>query len=482
MTRSHTRLVCAGCGSDVAPDEPYPFRCPQAAADDDLDHVLHRVLMPAAVGAPAETRSLFLADEPNPFKRYRRLFHSYQTARGHGLDDHEYTDLVERLDAAVAAVDGHGFTETPFLEADKLGRQLGFSDGGGVWVKDETGSVSGSHKGRHLMGILLWLEIAERLGFVEEKDPAPGLAIASCGNAALAAAVVAKAGGRPLEVFIPPDAETSITARLSELGAQLAVCDRQQGIPGDPCYHRFREATTAGAIPFTCQGNENGLTIEGGETLAWEIVSVLLGEDLGLDHLFIQVGGGALASSCLEGLWDAQRLGILAEIPRVHTVQTRGAYPLRRAWERMAKQIASRHRQQGGEDLWQEGAPASLARHLLDQVSPLVFDAELRYAATHRSEFMRPWEEEPQSIARGILDDETYDWLTVVEGMLTTAGVPWVVSEERLREAHELARETTGIKADPTGTAGLAGLIEAQAAGVVAPSDRVAVLFTGIER
>ena len=63
-----------------------------------------------------------------------------------------------------------------------------------MWVKDETGNVSGSHKGRHLMGVLIQLAVIERLGLAR-----PGrrrdLAIASCGNAALAAAVVAGAGG-----------------------------------------------------------------------------------------------------------------------------------------------------------------------------------------------------------------------------------------------------------------------------------------------
>ncbi|MEE8138183.1 MAG: pyridoxal-phosphate dependent enzyme [Thermoanaerobaculia bacterium] len=480
MNSPPTRLLCAGCGAALPPDRPYPFRCLQAKAQDDIDHVLHRVLMPAAVGAPADTRSLFLASEPNPFKKFRRLFHAYQTARNRGFEDRDYVALVERLDAAVARVEGHGFRETPFAPAEELELRLGFEESGGVWVKDETGNVSGSHKGRHLMGILLWLEVARKLELTGVDDPP--LAIASCGNAALAAAVVARAGERSLEVFIPPDADPSVTDRLTALGARLAVCPRQAATPGDPCYHRFREAITGGALPFTCQGNENGLTIEGGETLVWEMVSVLLRENRSIDHLFIQVGGGALASACIEGLWDAQKLGILGEMPRIHTVHTRGAFPLRRAWERLVQQISTRHREQGGEDLSEHREPASLAQRVLERVSPMVVDAELRYAATHRSEFMRPWEEEPRSIARGILDDETYDWLTVLDGMLTTGGVPWVVSEERLREAHRLAGEATGIPVDPTGTAGLAGLLEAREAGVVAPSDTVAVLFTGIER
>ena len=56
--------------------------------------------------------------------------------------------------------------------------------------------------------------------------------------------------------------------------------------------------------------------------------------------------------------------------------------------------------------------------------------AGLARAAAHRSAFMQPWGQPPQSVATGILDDETYDWRAVVEGMLLTGGQPLVVSEE----------------------------------------------------
>ena len=87
-----------------------------------------------------------------------------------------------------------------------------------------------------------------------------------------------------------------------------------------------------------------------------------------------------------------------------------------------------------------------------------------------------------QSIAHGILDDETYDWLAVVEAMLATGGRPVVVDEDRLAEANALARAATGIDVDVTGSAGLAGLLDLHAAGEIGPDERVAVLFTGVVR
>jgi len=114
--------------------------------------------------------------------------------------------------------------------------------------------------------------------------------------------------------------------------------------------------------------------------------------------------------------------------------------------------------------------------------SSSIVQRELHYAATHRSEFMWPWEEEPRSIAHGILDDETYDWFAVIKGMLTSGGGPVVVDERLLVEACALARETTGINVDHTGAAGLAGLLELSREGAVAPRENVAVIFSGGQR
>ena len=95
---------------------------------------------------------------------------------------------------------------------------------------------------------------------------------------------------------------------------------------------------------------------------------------------------------------------------------------------------------------------------------------------------MWPWEAEPRSIAHGILDDETYDWLAVVRGMLETGGEPVVVSEAMLREANVLARSATGIAVDHTGSAGLAGLLQLLREGRVGRGETVAVIFSGAAR
>jgi threonine synthase len=471
------RLVCTGCGFTPAAGELPPWRCPRSAAGDDVDHVLRRRLDAALAGPPGAWAEVFADPEPDPFRRFRRLLQSYQQARAGGLGDGDFARLVADLDAAVAAVDGRGFRETPFAPSDALRRALGVGE---LWVKDETGNVAGSHKGRHLMGVALWLALAERLGGPPGWGREHRLAIASCGNAALAAAVVARAAGRPLEVFIPPWADPGVLARLGALGAGLTVCRRSPGEVGDPCYHRFRRAVAAGALPFTCQGPDDGLVIEGGQTLAWEMVATLRRQGRTLDRLFVQVGGGALATACIQGLDEARALGLFSRLPRIHAVQTTGASPLARAYERVLARVLEHDRREGGEAA--PPTPAGRAEHVLERVPGALVAAELRYAATHRSEFMWPWESEPRSLATGILDDETYDWLAVVRGMLGSGGFPVVVGEETLAAAHRLAREATGIAVDPTGTAGLAGCLELAASAGLAADETVGVLFTGAER
>jgi threonine synthase len=397
-------MRCSGCGFVLARGAR-PFRCANAGGDD-VDHVLVREVPLSA--------DPFFAREPNPFIRYRRLTHAWHDATSRGISDGEFVDVVRRLTDRVEAIDGRRFAITPFEHRPSIG----------AFVKDETANVAGSHKSRHLMGVLIWLQLMSR--FDDELAHTP-LAIASCGNAALAAAVLARAAGRTLDVFVPAEAAEEILGPIEALGARVTRCERKPGVAGDPSLARFRQAVATGALPFTCQGNENGVAIEGASTLAWEIVS----SGTRFDRIFIQVGGGALASAVIAGLNDAVALGLIANLPRIHAVQTEGS-PLARAWERM----------QGG---------------------------TVEEAVANRSSFMTPRETPPASIATGILDDETYDWAAIVRGMRASGGWPVVVSEEQLATAQRLA----GPGVSATGAAGLAGAL-------ALPSDETAaVLFTG---
>jgi len=408
-----------------------------------------------------------------------------------------------------------------------LSSALGFDASGGVWVKDETGNVSGSHKARHLMGVALYLEVLRRLG-VDRGTDRP-LAVASCGNAALAAAVVARAIGRKLLVFVPEHASSSIVAELERLGAVVTRCSRPTPSSGDPSYLAFRRAVDDGALAFSCQGNENGLVIEGATTLGYEIIDQTnetvpdptsvgrgvrgpqRGSRVGvpfslaaLDRIFIQVGGGALASACVQAFTDCVVAGRLAALPRIHAVQTRGGYPLKRAYDLVVEHVFERLVQSSPGAHTGFATEGDRAAYMLRAASPALLDEVFAYARTHRSQFMWRWETEPRSIASGILDDETYDWAAVVEGMVRSGGFPVVVDEATLDEANMLARESTcisqaearkfhccgtaglqtgGSDVDHTGSAGLAGLITlTRSLDKPQPTERITVLFTGVRR
>jgi threonine synthase len=281
------------------------------------------------------------------------------------------------------------------------------------------------------VGLAPWAAEADR----------PPLAIASCGNAAYAAATLAAAVKWPLRVFVPPSADSVVLARLRELRAEVVECPRRSSDPaGDPCIHRFREAVVDGAIPFTVQGTENAWCLDGGRTIGWEMARHFEEHVDGppLDRLFIQVGAGTFAACTVAGFCMS---GVM---PRLHAVQTDSCAPLARAWD--------------------------AARRF----------GELSSAAAHWSECMWPWEHVGQSAADGILDDETYDWIPVVRAMGDGNGSPIVASEPQVLRANELGVSTTGIDASFTGTAGLAGLLSAR--GEVDSSERVAVVFSGVRR
>ncbi|WP_394944458.1 PLP-dependent lyase/thiolase [uncultured Ilumatobacter sp.] len=350
-------------------------------------------------------------------------------ADAHGMSADDRAALIGELNAAIESVDGATFVVTPFERSAVLSDELGMAAEGGVWVKDETGGVGGSQKARFLFSILLHLRAAELLGHLTERPP---LAIASCGNAALAAATLAKAAEWSIDVYVPMWMSDGFGDRLDALGASVHRSERRDDDPpGDPAMLRFRDAVAAGAVPFTVQGPENALCLDGGRTLGWEIGTQFPGERI--DRLFIQVGGGAFAAATSQGL-DS----IHGVVP-LFAVQAAGCAPLERAWNRST------------------GA---------DSVAKVWAEA------------MTVWES-PASLADGILDDETYDWVGVVEAMRRNGGLPVVASEAEIKSAHRLAHEA-GFNVSPTGSAGLAGLLAMR--DDIAANENVVVVVSGVTR
>jgi hypothetical protein len=227
------------------------------------------------------------------------------------------------------------------------------------------------------------------------------------------------------------------------------------------------------------------MTIEGGLSLGYEMAGALLSQKESLQHIMVQVGGGALGSSIFQAFFEIAARRAAAEggdshdlgafLPRMHTVQTDGGYPLRRAWELFVERVSERLSEAPGDD--QEAAALLCAQQHREHV-----EEELEYAANHRREFMWPWESAPRSIASGILDDETYDWWALLNAMVKSGGIPVVTDELTLRRANKMARDTTSVEVSVTGSSGLAGLLSLLHDADGSITGNAAILFTGIKR
>ncbi len=405
--------------------------------------------------------------DANPFIAHRHLLDLHRHAAARGLDDDGYCSLVAEADERVAEVDGHGFQTTEVVELRDV--PVGASP---VVAKVETGNVGGSHKARHLFGLLLYLLIDERAGRAGSPAPAVAqpagqpLAIASCGNAALGAAVVARAAERALRVFVPTDADPSIVERLEALQADVQHCERRPGERGDPCVARLGEAIDGGARPFTVQGPVCPDVIDGGRTLGLELAAQLDELDVVPAAIYIQIGGGALATATMDGL---RRAWPDRSLPRLYPVQAETAHPYVAAWRRVSDRALH--------DLGVEGADSDEQRAAALTVHLGAID--LDELLDRNGEAMVPWPTTPHSVASGILDDVTYDWRTVLRHQVETGGHPVLVTEEMFGTAKALVAGQVDPAPDETGAAGLAGLLTRAAAEPSTALGPSVVLLTG---
>lgn len=391
----------------------------------------------------------------NPFIVHRNRLDTHRAALAAGFSDDWFVALVSELDDRIATIAGTGFFVTPLVELETpLERS--------VLAKIETGNVSGSHKARHLFGLLLQSEI-ERRSRPAPPDTDRPLAIASCGNAALGAAVVAKAAKRQLDVFVPAEADPLVVERLRELDANVVVCERADGEMGDPCMVGLVQDIEAGAEPFTVQGTTCPGVFDGARTIGYELAEQVA--ERRPTDLYLQIGGGAFASAVMDGLLGAD----VRPIPRLHPVQPVRAHPYAAAWDRLVPRLLT---ELGDLD---PGDQRQLAELLVEPSRSGRFDRIIAAA----DDVMVPWPATPTSVATGILDDVTYDWRPLVSHQLRSGGWPILASEEDLEQAAALAGAQVKPPPDATGAAGLAGALIDRVTEADGPA---LVVLSGIDR
>jgi threonine synthase len=169
-----TRLVCSRSGVTAPLDAP-AFLSP-AGAPWLVDYQLDTVR--------GERFRRALAGRPWTLWRYRELL--------------PLADFEARVDLGEGATPLLRLRRTPIAGAE-------------LWIKDEAGNPTGSFKAR---GLSLAVNRARELG-------APGVELASAGNAALALAAYAAAAGLPARVAMPADTPPGVAARCREHGAEV---------------------------------------------------------------------------------------------------------------------------------------------------------------------------------------------------------------------------------------------------------------------
>ena len=266
---------------------------------------------------------------------------------------------------------------------------------------------------------------ASAMGVVKALEKgADRITCASTGNAASSLAGFAAAAGLPATIFVPQRAPQAKVAQLLVFGAQVFAV---QGT-----YDEAWELCMAAAAEFGWYNRNcaiNSYLIEGKKTVSIELVDQLLLQYKGAapDWVVVTVGDGCTVGGVWKGLVEMHKLGFLPRLPKVLGVQAEGCKPFLTAWRDKA------------------ALQPTEANTLADSI-----------AVGH-----------PRNFQKGMK-------------AITESGGAFisVTDEEILWSIRTLARKAA-VFGEPAGVAGVAGVKQAVAQGLIDSSETVALLVTG---
>ncbi|RPH55106.1 threonine synthase, partial [bacterium] len=280
-----------------------------------------------------------------------------------------------------------------------------------LWVKDESRNPTGSFKDR---GLSLAVNRALELG-------APGVQLASAGNAALSLVAYAAAAGLPARVALPEDTPRAVFRRCWDHGAEVlsspgtlveAAKLLEEGGESYWTLSTLRE-------PYRVEGKK-AMGLELAEQFGWELP----------DWIVYPLGGGTGIVGMHKAFDELERLGLIGpKRPKFVIVQVTGCAPIVRAWER-------------GE------------------------------------EKAEPWED-PKTRVWGLRVPKAIGDFLVLRAVRESGGRAVAVDEARLDKLASWVAAHEGLRIGPEGAAALAAVEDLAAAGAFSPGERVVVFQTG---
>ncbi|HEY2510113.1 MAG TPA: threonine synthase [Polyangiaceae bacterium] len=282
-------------------------------------------------------------------------------------------------------------------------------------LKDDGRLPTGSFKDR---ASAIGTTKARELGFKR-------IACSSTGNAASSLAGFAADAGLEAFIFVPAHAPPAKVAQLRAFGATVLLVEGSY----DQAYYLCEDACRAyGWYDRNCAVNP--YLVEGKKTCGLEI-----GEQFAQDPpdwVVVALGDGCTTAGIWKGMREMHALGVLPRLPRMLSVQAEGAAPLAKAWK--AKNY---------------GDAASYEKTRADTAA--------------------------DSIAVG----EPRNWRKSLRAVKASEGAIVAVPDDAILEAAKDIAAATGVFAEPTASATLAGLLRARAEGIVGAKDRILMVVTG---
>jgi threonine synthase len=304
---------------------------------------------------------------------------------------------------------------TPIVNARRLAEKAGVTT---LWLKDDGRLPTCSFKDR---ASAVGTTKARELGFKT-------IACSSTGNAASSLAGFCADAGLEAIIFVPAHAPPAKVAQLRAFGATVLLVEGSY----DQAYYLCEDACRVhGWYDRNCAVNP--YLVEGKKTCGLEI-----GEQFGgmngepPDWVVVALGDGCTTAGIWKGMREMHTLGILPRLPRILAVQASGAAPLAKAWD--AKNY--------GDASGYEKVKAQTAA---------------------------------DSIAVG----EPRNWRKALRAVKASEGAIVAVSDDSILEAARDIAASSGVFAEPTGAAPLAGLHRAREMGILNAKDRVLLVVTG---